>query len=651
MVIRLQPQSAPHSPAADQPPARRAGERARLVSRLAAVLRAWLPITLAFALPLLLAFTGLKLAPVSYTATASVFADGDLGGAANGDARRSHLDLATSRSVLDRVAVRGDLAEDIAALAQPGIGAAFTELLARIRGEPASGNASQRPARLAAALKATPSEQANVIDLTVRSTMPSSAARLANAVAEAFVEDVAALGRAGPRPAGSRGDDLRRRLRDAEAALAAQASPAVAADINRSAGLKARIDRIEQLLAAGSAPDAIADQLGSPGVERLKARYLEAKAQETSLTASLGARHPSAVAARQHAEETAKLLSEAIRLAVTALRTELAEVPQQATAGAAQDEARRAVERARTEYEAYLKTPEGLAESRAARIVRPALAPALVNGNRERLIWLAALTASGLLSLLVAVRAYRRAPAHAAEPVTPRRRQSDRRASARAAAATAAAPSPAERLPETEAVVRAAAMPVATLAAEVSDRGWQQALQTLLLLGADREAVAATALDLASDLARRHLRVLLLDADEPRAYLSRKLGQAPVAGCVVLNQQRRTLVSLLGDRGEAIWLAPALSSLDSAAPPDGGLVVPGLAGHFDVLLMVGPEAENAANLAAAADRVLVASGPGASPSGPSLARTLGIAAEKVQFLRRPAAQGRSGNLIRLDLAR
>ena len=230
MVIRIAADdSAPETARRATPhrdPAR--SEAGSILPRLSALLRRLPAILLVACLPLLAAQAYLKLVPPKFVAVAKVFADpagGRVGGAAT-QPSEGYIPFATSRPVLDRAIERGGLATDPVIVVGPApLAQRLLDFLGRVRGQDV-----QAPDRRAAVFqhlstfaRASASAEANVVDISIGAVDAATAARLANALAEAFVEEAAAALDRRPATGGARqvrkGDDLRNRLRDAEAAL------------------------------------------------------------------------------------------------------------------------------------------------------------------------------------------------------------------------------------------------------------------------------------------------------------------------------------------------------------------------------------------------------------------------------------------------
>lgn len=668
-------------------------EEGRVLGAIGAVVRRLPAILLVAALPLLAAAAYLKLQPPRFTAMAGVFADpaaGRVGGATMAQAD-GYIPLATSRPVFDRAVEAGNLAGDPAIIVGPApLVQRVRDLVDRLRGQPPepSGRRTALIQHLNMYASARPSSEANVIDIAVSATDAASAARLANAVAEAFVEEAsAALERrasaGAPRKIG-RGDELRRRLREAEAALQrfradaglnAAADPATELQRLRTqvADAKARHERVQQALAPGGSPQALEDLLRSPAIDRLRADANEATSQEASMRSTLGPRHPSYLAAASNAAEQKKILAEALRLAATAVRADWQAAEAQVRAAesgtaspriAAQPpvgsadamrlaELEGAVRSARAALDAHLRSPEASSEGAVARIVRPAAVPQNPAAPSPGLIWsIAAVTAlillvGKILRILFApgsirrrartsgpradeqapqVRAPRMAPATSHEQQDERhgmereqRRSADPFIERRNPAGVQAAPGAAE---------------IAGLVRQLSDRAWSVALQTTLVVGADGADVAATAMEIAIGAAAENLRVLLLDANERAPALSRVLSDVPLSAYVTIQDRKRAIGAFESRPGHPIWFAPAESLAYTRGKPQAPVILPSVAGHFDILLLTGPDIGMKAGedmLAAASELVAVVT-TGEERDTSAFAARLRIPASKLRVI-------------------
>ncbi|HRK24254.1 MAG TPA: hypothetical protein PLQ11_04795 [Beijerinckiaceae bacterium] len=425
---------------------------------LARLRRRLLAMILVAALPLAGAFAYLKVMPPVYLATASVFVDPAGGRPGRSDSPvdpaiiAAHLRQVTAKSTFQRAIDKDRLAEDSSIHARPTGMAALARIVLDLINRSQDNRSENRNETLlrvlAEQISARRSGEANLIEIVARSSDGDTAARLANAVAQAFVDEVVAgagsVQGAERARAAALGDDALKKLREAEAKLAdfrarngiepaGQGKPGaqdgdIAAQLTRaraaSLEAKTRSDQIQKLLASGKDIEAIADLVRSPAIDRLRIQYNEAAAQEASFRTSLGPRHPSYLEAAEQARERRRLLMEGLRLAGSSARSdwqaardqELAlerragtDAPAQSAAAPAEPpallrELERAVDLARLAYERTLKTQqsaESAPDQGAARVVTRASPSDEPSRIEAGVVWSRAGMASAGLSALV----------------------------------------------------------------------------------------------------------------------------------------------------------------------------------------------------------------------------------------------------------
>jgi|GEM_PF-1280176 len=463
MVIRYandpEPASATLARHPAAPAAMAAGIGEQLGGLLAAAgarLRRRLPAMLVVgALPFAVGFAYLKVLPPLYTAEATVFVDpaGGRPGRADSPADQALVTAlmrqATSRPVLQRAIEKDKLADDPAIYTRPTGMAALVSTLFDLARRPAADKPENRSEAILRMLgeqvAIAQAGEVNLLAISARAGEAGTAARLANSVAQAFVDEVVtngegALGAEKTR-IDSRIGEARRRLADAETRLvefrqrngidhpaakpgaevdlAAQLTRARAATID----LKAKSDQIQKLLASGKDIEAIADLVRSPSIERLRIQYNEAVAQEANFRTSLGPRHPSYLEAAEQARERRRLLQEGLRLAASSVRADWQAARDQelalekrvgadinAAPAAAEPppaqlrELERTVETARLALERAQRSQDSsdaVPGTALARIVARASEPTAPNGRASGQVWTTAATASLALSALV----------------------------------------------------------------------------------------------------------------------------------------------------------------------------------------------------------------------------------------------------------
>jgi len=294
-------------------------------------------------------------------------------------------------------------------------------------------------------------ERTFVIDISATAQDPDKAAKIANAMAEAFLEDQAAVrAEAAQRATAAltgRLQELRNRLRSAEdkaqryreanqlvdvggkslseEQLALNNAQLVAAR-TRVTEAKAKYDQIINTraasLEAGAAPEAVS----SNTMTALRAQLGAALAKEADLVASLGERHPSLTAAQAQVRDARRQITEELARigrsakveydrAVDAERQLASRVDQLTTtqyaAGRASVELReleREVESSRAVYDAFLRRARetgelGGIDTTNARIISPAMPALEKSGISRRTLAMLGTVAGGGLGVLLAL--------------------------------------------------------------------------------------------------------------------------------------------------------------------------------------------------------------------------------------------------------
>ncbi|MGX7873859.1 Wzz/FepE/Etk N-terminal domain-containing protein [Mesorhizobium sp. ORM6] len=170
-----------------------------------------------------------------------------------------------------------------------------------------------------------------VLDVIVTAKSPDKAAKLANAIAQAYLADQAAARAKMATDASdsitARLDEQRRRVQQAANAVEAYKSAnnmvmaagnlvsdqelteintQLSAAQSRTAALKAQVD---QLRRSGGAPDATSEAMRSSVISSLRAQEATLVDQVSQLGTELGPRHPSMIAAQQQLRDTRALIA------------------------------------------------------------------------------------------------------------------------------------------------------------------------------------------------------------------------------------------------------------------------------------------------------------------------------------------------------
>ncbi|KQT19869.1 hypothetical protein ASG40_03435 [Methylobacterium sp. Leaf399] len=250
----------------------------------------------------------------------------------------SQVRLIESASVLGRAIAATDLTAD-PEFAGRGDFSAVTDALAGLVGKtPAAESPADLNERTLRALKKRlaikRADKVFVIDIIITAKSAAKAARLANAIASAYLADLADARVQASRRASdeltSRLDEQRERVRQAEdraETFRAQndlvrsngrlVTEQQLSDINiqlsaaqsKASELKARIEQIEQIRRAGGGAEATAEALQSPVIARLRQQFAELSERQADLSTQLGGRHPSIVSIGAQMQEVRNLIS------------------------------------------------------------------------------------------------------------------------------------------------------------------------------------------------------------------------------------------------------------------------------------------------------------------------------------------------------
>ncbi|WP_336813891.1 exopolysaccharide transport family protein [Bosea sp. MMO-172] len=386
----------------------------------------------------------------------------------------SQARVIASDSIKSRVVERLGLDRD------PDFGGASAGFLARLLGTD-TGPSSKATLYALAALDRTVSvrrgERTFVIDISATARDPDKAARIANALAEAYLEDQAAVRAEAAQKATSaltsRLEELRNRLRIAEEKaekykeannivgvggrslgeeqLSLNNAQLVAAR-TRATEAKAKYDQIAGTRASSIEAGAIPEAVASNTMTALRSQLGAALAREADLVSSLGARHPALASAQSQVRDARRQINDELARIGRAAKAEydraveaerqLARRVEQLTAGqyAASRasvqlrELEREVESSRAIYDAFLRRARetgelGGIDTTNARVISPAMPPLERSGiSRRTLALLGAFGGGGAGVLLALGLAIFAAPRPSEPPPTPRRKPFWRRA-------------------------------------------------------------------------------------------------------------------------------------------------------------------------------------------------------------------------------
>ncbi|MCO5090459.1 exopolysaccharide transport family protein [Bosea sp. (in: a-proteobacteria)] len=469
---------------APQPPAAAGPARfARLADPawIAAVLWARRRLILAMAgLGLGLAIlAGLVMAP-KYVSTAQLFIDprdlrviqNDVSPSAVGSDPTSITGYLESQArVIASDSIKSRVVERLGLDRDPDFGGASGGLLSRLLGaEP--GSSPKALLYALAALDRTVAvrrgERTFVIDISATARDPDKAAGIANALAETYLEDQAAVrAEAAQRATAAltgRLEEMRNRLRIAEEKaekykeahnivglggrslgedqLALNSAQLVAAR-TRATEARAKYEQIAATRASGIEAGAMPEAIASNTMTALRAQLGAALAREADLVSSLGARHPALAAAQAQVRDARRQIAEELSRIARAAKAEydraveaergLARRVEELTAGqyaagrasVQLRELEREVESSRAVYDAFLRRARetgelGGIDTTNARIISPAMPPLEKSGLSRRTLALIGAVGGGgagaLLALALALFAAPPAPEGAPAP-------------------------------------------------------------------------------------------------------------------------------------------------------------------------------------------------------------------------------------------
>jgi polysaccharide biosynthesis transport protein len=347
----------------------------------------------------------------------------------------SQVRIAQSEAMLLAVVDRLRLDEDAefvrASLPDKIIGAIFPG--------PAEDTRTGAMRKLQRAINVSRASRSYVIVMAVQSEDPLKAARIADALADVYLEREAGARKSASGRVevalSSRLNELADRVRASEDAVEAfkaeknligsatrLISDQQLEDINSRLSAqhanvvqwRARVEQIEKLLAKGADVDASLEALQSPTIASLRAQYAQVMRRQASAQALLGPRHPDVQVIREQRDGYRRLITEELKRVAEASRTEYsralssenelkADLDTLKSTTIRQNEAmvrlrelERVAESNREIYRAFLVRAkeigaQGGLDTSSTRIVSAAVAPDRPSGPRGSLVLLAAL--------------------------------------------------------------------------------------------------------------------------------------------------------------------------------------------------------------------------------------------------------------------
>ena len=430
MISRFLPQTGGE---AEIPADRQAKVDVRDVFAILAERRLW--VAAPTALALLLGVAYLTVAPRVYTGVTSILIDtrtrpavGDTNTVPNNSPDavlvESQVRLIAAEPVLRRVVQDEHLSDDPEFIGKgPGLRQRLFAALG-LGGKPASADdlATRATLSLAPRITVLRSERTYIADVQVTASDPVKAARLANAVARAYLADQqAARNQSAERDSDWVRDQIatmQASLQDAERKAEAyrrdhgiigangkllneqdlaDAATALAAAQARTSEIKARFDQVQRVVASGRNLEALPDALRSPTMEKLRSQFADISRQQASLRQTLGDRHPALLESAQQLRDVQRLIADEMKRVQAGLANEYQtaqanvaglqrhlEVLKQTTVLSNDsrvhlDELQRDVDARRAVYDRFLRARDTVREQAVdapiGRIIAPALVP------------------------------------------------------------------------------------------------------------------------------------------------------------------------------------------------------------------------------------------------------------------------------------
>lgn len=240
----------------------------------------------------------------------------------------SQLAIIGSDSVLKRVVDKMDLVNDPEFNAPPGSGL-LSQVKAFIRGPAQEISPEARAlASLSSNVKVKRAQKTYVVEVEVASNSPVKAARLTEAVVDAYLEDQADSKADEIRRANKLIDDrlgeLRRQLREAETRvdefkkankiLASEGGLVAEQQLTRmsselitaravAAESKARLELVQSAVKEGGSPEFLPDAIRSGLVQKLREQFAQVARREAALSTQLQGRHPVLIEVRSQLHE------------------------------------------------------------------------------------------------------------------------------------------------------------------------------------------------------------------------------------------------------------------------------------------------------------------------------------------------------------
>jgi polysaccharide biosynthesis transport protein len=298
--------------------------------------------------------------PHRYTATTQILIDPtDLRAVGNDLSQASQLSDATvlqvesqarvltSDRVLRRVITAEALDQDAEFAGRPSL---LRGLIGALGLGPAASAADRTLTALTAlhrSLVVKRAERTYVVDVGVTSTYPEKAARIANAIAQAYLTEQTDVrsdaARQISRTLSARLNELKDRVREAEERVEtfkarnnilgasgqlvneqqlSELNNQLGAARARAAEAKARLDQIERLQQTKADIGAFPEAVQSPTITALRSQYAEILRREAEQMTSLGARHPAVIEVQAQADRLRRMIEEEVNRTGQSARSE-----------------------------------------------------------------------------------------------------------------------------------------------------------------------------------------------------------------------------------------------------------------------------------------------------------------------------------------
>jgi polysaccharide biosynthesis transport protein len=421
----------------------------------------------------------------------------------------------------------------------------------------------------------------------------------------------------------------------------------------QTAAAEAREAQIRKIEAAGELPDGTSDALRSSTLDRLRGQYAQLVQQEAEDRLTFGDRHPALLAIEAQARDTQSLITQELRRVAEATdndyqiaRTNEQDIAARLAEARQADDAKnkalaelgdlqRNADAARTIYEQFLRARETVnsevAAGPSARVIAPAVPPLSASSPKKGLVLALALfvgvffgSGGAFARDFLGGGAGGRATEKDAEVLAAIPRISSERGLIVRLKDWAMRPrrsEDAEQKDEDLFLDEVARRPGSIYSASIA-KLWKavapqeaaasrrRAWTILVVSLAPQVGKTTIAANLARFAGEQGLRALLIEANPANPQLSRLIAPGAEPSLIMVSGTERVIYEVPACRKGSLHLVPILPAEARIVRrlrtrPD-AFRFPGIAGHFDVVVVDGPSAEDSQDLrdlAAAADRI------------------------------------------------